>query len=149
MRLPPEIEYLGHTTLKNEDFIWITNKNTISTWDLSFIATVGYESPICVGIDCEWNYRNGRAEVTRTLHSLFPIHKLAVTYLSKTNIFTPESFPLLLKNLMELDSLSFCGRRESIDCSRIENLEVSITNIFELRQAALRDNLDFGATWKF
>ena len=140
IRPPLELANLGYATIKDDDFIYVTSNNAANTWALSVIATLDSAHPICVGIDCEWNYRDGTADITRTLQLSFPAQKVAVMHLSKMSIFTPENFPLSLKSLMQLDSLLFCGRNVGIDCSRMQNLGVVIKNRFELRHVALYNN---------
>ena len=100
----------------------------------------------CVGIDCEWNYQEGTDEITRLLQLSFPGEKVVVINLSKIGIFDAESFPVILKNLLEIELFLFCGRQVSIDCSRIDKLGVHLTNYFELRNAALHNDPDMSGT---
>ena len=67
-------------------------------------------------------------------------------HLSKIGILGKDSFPNMLKNLLQEPSLLRCGRNVSIDCSRIEELGVSSLNRFELRNATLCDNPEIDCT---
>jgi len=61
-------------------------------------------------------------------------------------ILDKDSFPSLLKNLLQEPSFLYCRRNVSIDCSRIEELGVSLPNRFELRNAALYDDPEIDGT---
>ena len=106
------------------------------------MSSIDTSSAMLVVIDCEGNYRDGSANLTRTLQLSFPNHKVSVVHLSKLSIFTPATFPPTLKNLLELENLLFCGRNVSIDCNRMEALGVQLLKRFELRDAALHDDPD-------
>ena len=47
----PEVNDNRYTTIKNNNYICITNKNAISTWTLSVITSLDSESYLCVGFD--------------------------------------------------------------------------------------------------
>ena len=135
-----------YATINDDNYIYITNKNATNTWALSVISALDSPSSTCAGIDCEWNYLDGTADITRTLQLSFPNQKVAVLHLSKMNILIPESFPLSLKHLLELDSLLYCSQNVSIDCNHVEILGVTLKKRFELQQAALYNDPNIRAT---
>ena len=61
------------------------------------ISSIDTSIIILSGIDCEWNYRDGLVNLTRTLQLFFPNHKVAVMHFSKLSIFTAVTFLLTLK----------------------------------------------------
>lgn len=146
--VPPILpdQSLGYATIKNEDFLYITSSISLSNWCMSIITDVNHSVITCVGIDCEWNYKDGTHNITRLLQLSFPNQKVAVIHLSKIGILNKDSFPAILKNLLENPSFLYCGRNVSIDCSRIEELGVSLSNRFELRNAALYDDPEMDGT---
>ena len=71
IRALPEIADLRYATIKDECFIFISNKNAVSASEISVIAVLDSQSTICVIVDCEWNYRDIIADIRRTLKSSF------------------------------------------------------------------------------
>ena len=137
---------LGFACINDQDCIHISSMNALNNWSMSVTSSIDTSSAMLVGIDCEWNYRDGSVNLTRTLQLSFPNHKVSVVHLSKLSIFTPATFPPTLKNLLELENLLFCGRNVSIDCNRMEALGVQLLKRFELRDAALHDDPDMNGT---
>ena len=142
----PSQENLGFVTIDTSDFVCIPTSNGVNNWAMSVDNDVITSNTTCVVIDCEWSYLDGTNEITRILQLSFPNKKVAVVHLSKIGMLSPETFPLTLKNLLELNFLLFCERQVSIDCSRIEKLGVKLRNRFELRDAALCSNPEMNGT---
>ena len=66
--------------------------------------------------------------------------------LSKLEILEKDSFPIILKNLLQEPCFLHHRRNTLIDYSRIEELGVPLSNRFELRKIVLYNNLEIDRT---
>ena len=73
------------------------------------VFSLNTSSEVFVGLDCEWNRRDGWVNISIILQLYFPNQKVTVMHLSKLNVFLPATFPPSMKNLIEIENLLFVG----------------------------------------
>ena len=139
-------ESLGYVTIKDENFLYITSFISLSNWCMSIITDIERSAVTHVEIDYKFNYKDSTSNITHLLQLSFPNQKVTLIHLSKIRILDEDSFPNILKNLLQEPSFLYYGRNISIDCSRIKELDISLQNRFELRNAALYDNSEIDGT---
>ena len=76
--------------------------SALNNWCILIITDINRDTMTCFSIDCEWNYKDGTDEIMRLLQLSFLSEKVAVIYLRKIGIFDTESFPVILKHLLEI-----------------------------------------------
>ena len=74
---------LGCASISDNDFIYMSILSALNNWCMSIITDINKDTVTCVGIDCEWNYKDSTDEITRLLQLSFPSEKLRLSILAK------------------------------------------------------------------
>jgi hypothetical protein len=124
--MPTKNDGFPYVYLEDYKYIEITARDAANDWCLAVMEII---SKIYYGLDCEWNWRDGTHELTRSaqIYFLENIASMAAfSNLGKMQAFLPDSFAGDLKQLLELENLIPVGVKIPVYIGRLRKLGVNI-----------------------